>query len=152
MTPFLAAADSSTTDRARAFIDAFTTKVRPLDIAANRAWWDANITGKDEDFKRKEEAQNRIDEALADRATFAELRKLKEANKQKQIDDPLLARQIEPQFSQAFQDRGIHGQHFLQRRFLRSRFSRRGFLRCTSLRPAQLIINAALHDFVAAPR
>jgi peptidyl-dipeptidase A len=90
--PLLTAADSATTDRARATIEAFTAKMRPLDIAANRAWWDANITGKDEDFKRKEEAQNKIDALLADKAAFAEVKKFKESGK---IDDPVTKRAID---------------------------------------------------------
>src|SRR5947209_11163423 len=92
MTPYLAVADSSTTDQARAFIDAFTANIRPLDIAANRAWWDANITGKDEDFKRKEEAQNKIDALLADKIAFAEVKAFKESGK---IDDPITKRAID---------------------------------------------------------
>jgi len=53
-------------DRAQKFIDAHVAKLRPLAIRAGRAWWDANVSGKDEDLQRKEEAQNHIDEALAD--------------------------------------------------------------------------------------
>ena len=34
--------------------------VRPLEIKANLAWWNANTSGKDEDFKLKEKAQNQI--------------------------------------------------------------------------------------------
>jgi peptidyl-dipeptidase A len=90
--PMLAAADSATNDRARAYIESFTAKVRPLDIAANRAWWDANITGKDEDFKRKEEAQNKIDALLADKTAFAEVKAFKESGK---IDDPITKRAID---------------------------------------------------------
>ena len=41
------------------------------DIAANLAWWNANTTGKDEDFKKKEEIQNELDAALADALQFA---------------------------------------------------------------------------------
>ena len=60
----------------------------------NIAWWNANISGKDEDFKQKEEAQNKIDAALADtnavrRAEGAQGRRKDE------IDDPILARQID---------------------------------------------------------
>jgi peptidyl-dipeptidase A len=83
------------TDKARMFIIAHEAKVRPLEVAAGLAWWNANVTGKDEDFKRKEEAQNRIDAALADRATFAALKYLKDAPAARQINDPLLARQID---------------------------------------------------------
>src|SRR5262249_12607640 len=56
MSSLLTAADQSTTEKAREYIASFAAKVRPLDIAVNRAWWDANITGKDEDFAKKEQA------------------------------------------------------------------------------------------------
>ena len=46
------------------------------------AWWNANISGKDEDFKKKEEAQNQIDEALADKEHFAELKAIKQLKRQ----------------------------------------------------------------------
>jgi len=82
-------------ERAKKFVAAHEAKVKPLEIAAGIAWWDANITGKDEDFKRKEDAQNRLDAALADRARFAELKALKDAPAQKQVNDPLLARQVD---------------------------------------------------------
>ncbi len=93
--PITAWAGTEATERARKFIDQHVAKVRPLEVAGNQAWWNANITGKDEDFQKKEEAQNRIDAALSDRAAFAELKALREADKQGQIDDKLLARQIE---------------------------------------------------------
>ncbi len=78
--------------KARQFIEDFTRRIRPLDIAANRAWWDANITGKDEDFKRKEEAQNKIDALLSDRKAFAEVKTIKDAGG---IDDPVVKRAID---------------------------------------------------------
>src|SRR5437879_6097313 len=72
------AADPDLTDQARKFLTAHESKLRPLEIKANLAWWDANTTGKDEDFKRKEEAQNHIDAALADAAAFKEVKELHE--------------------------------------------------------------------------
>jgi peptidyl-dipeptidase A len=89
------AADPTPNERARKFIAAHMDKVRPLEVAANRAWWDANVSGKDEDFKRKEEAQNRVDEALADREAFAELKAIKEVKDKGGIDDKVLARSVE---------------------------------------------------------
>ena len=77
-------------DRAVAFVAAHVERIRPLDIAAQRAWWDANVTGKAEDFAAKEAAQNRLDGALSDHARFAELKALKAAP----IADPVLAREI----------------------------------------------------------
>jgi peptidyl-dipeptidase A len=85
-------ADEGSTERARKFIQNYEAKVRPLEIAGNLAWWTANITNKDEDFKKKIEAQNRIDEALANPEDFKELKRLREGPK---IDDPVVARAIE---------------------------------------------------------
>ena len=45
-------ADPATTERAKKFLDAHTAKLRPLEVAAGKAWWDANTSGKDEDFGR----------------------------------------------------------------------------------------------------
>lgn len=85
-------ADADATRRARHFMEDYIAKIRPLDITANRAWWDANITGKDEDFKRKEDAQNQIDAFLADKKAFATVKAIKEAGG---IDDPLVKRAID---------------------------------------------------------
>jgi peptidyl-dipeptidase A len=78
--------------QASQFIKKHEAKLRPLEKAAAIAWWDANVSGKDEDFARKEEAQNRIDEALADAATFRELKAIKDAGG---IDDANVRRQID---------------------------------------------------------
>jgi peptidyl-dipeptidase A len=88
--PLAASASSEVTARARKFLDAHTARLKLLERQANLAWWDANISGKAEDFKRKEETQNRIDEALADRAAFAEVKDLDKHRGD--IDDPILAR------------------------------------------------------------
>jgi len=90
--PIVALAASPARDRAQQFIDTHVAKLRPLEIRAGQAWWDANISGHDEAFKRKEEAQNRIDEALADPVAFKELKAIKTKGG---IEDPIVARQIE---------------------------------------------------------
>ncbi|HEX2476285.1 MAG TPA: M2 family metallopeptidase [Lacipirellulaceae bacterium] len=77
--------------RAQAFIIEHETKIRPLEIAVAKAWWNANTSGKDEDFAAKEEAQNELDRALSDAKQFAELKAIGEAKP----SDQLLARQIE---------------------------------------------------------
>ncbi len=87
-----AADDSGSADEAaRQVVEEYEQVVVPLEIAANRAWWDANISGKDEDFARKEAAENRLNEALADRDRF---RRIERAYRAKP-EDRLLARQIE---------------------------------------------------------
>lgn len=87
-----AAANPEDTDKARKLVDSFSKQIRPLEVAANRAWWDANITGKDEDFKRKEDAQNKIDAFLSDVIAFAQVKALKTKGK---IDDPIVKRAID---------------------------------------------------------
>lgn len=76
---------------ARQFVAKHEATFRPLDLEANRAWWNANVSGKDEDFKAKEEAQNKLDAVLSDKARFAELKDIKEGK----ISEPLLRRQID---------------------------------------------------------
>lgn len=90
-----AEASPEATARAKKFVAAHEAKIKPLDIAAGKAWWTANITGKDEDFKKKEEIQNKLDAALADKDAFAELKALKELKDKGQIDDKLVARAVE---------------------------------------------------------
>ena len=85
-------ADPAAVLAAKQFIEQFTAKVRPLDIEGNRAWWDANITGKDEDFARKEKAQNAIDEFLSDKKQFAECKAIKDKGG---IDDAVTKRAID---------------------------------------------------------
>jgi peptidyl-dipeptidase A len=90
--PLAALASPEATQRARQFVAAHEAKLRPLEIASGLAWWNANTSGKDEDFQKKEQAQNQIDEALADAGRF---RDLKEIKNQGGIDDPVLARAID---------------------------------------------------------
>ena len=90
-----AVADQKTTDRAAAFVAAHEKAIRPLEIAAAQAWWTANITGSDADYKAKEEAQNAIDKALSDRDVFAELKALKAAKDKGELADKILAREID---------------------------------------------------------
>src|SRR5579871_2552139 len=80
------------TEQARAFVKEHEAKVAPLEIKAALAWWNANVSGKAEDFEKKKEAQNRLDEALANRDAFARLKAIKEAGG---IDDPTVAREID---------------------------------------------------------
>jgi peptidyl-dipeptidase A len=88
-------ADDATTAQAKAFVAAHEKRIRPLDIKASKAWWDANTTGQDEDFKKKEEAQNELDAALANPSVFSELKELKKAKDAGKIDDKTYARAVD---------------------------------------------------------
>src|SRR5262249_31844065 len=83
-------AEADPADAARAFIREHEETIRPMERAAALAWWNANVTGRDEDFQAKEEAQNRLDAALADPARFARLKAIRE----KPVPDPTVAREL----------------------------------------------------------
>jgi peptidyl-dipeptidase A len=76
--------------RAREFVKEYEAAVRPLEIEVNRCWWAANISGKDEDFRLKEEAETKLNVKLSDPQAFARLRTIHDGK----IDDPILRREI----------------------------------------------------------
>jgi len=80
----------------KSFLDKHELAMRPLEIAANLAWWNANTTGSSSDFDKKEKAQNKIDEALSNANLFQEIKTLKD-NKAK-ITDPILSRSVDVLF------------------------------------------------------
>jgi peptidyl-dipeptidase A len=93
--PLAAWAGAEATERARKFVAGHEAKFKSLDRQAGLAWWTANITGKDKDFARKEQVQNKIDELLADPGPFAELKQLKQLADRGAIDDPVVARCVQ---------------------------------------------------------
>jgi peptidyl-dipeptidase A len=75
-----------------ALADAYLAKYKPLLLKSEQAWWEANITGSDEAFKRRQDAQNAMIELHSDHEVFAKLKAFKEQGK---IADPLLRRYLE---------------------------------------------------------
>ncbi len=86
-------ASPDVTKQARAFVEDHEKRLKPLDVAGNEAWWQAQTTGSPEAYKKKGETQNAIDKALSDRKVFARLKALRD--NRKQIDDPVIARAID---------------------------------------------------------
>ena len=78
---------------AKSFLEKHELMMRPMEIAANLAWWDANTTGSPLAFEKKEKAQNKIDEYLANTSLFQQIKLLKD-NKSK-IKDPILSRSVD---------------------------------------------------------
>jgi peptidyl-dipeptidase A len=76
--------------RAKRFVEQYEATVRPLEIGAARAFWTANVTGKEEDFQKKQEAEEKLELCLSDPAQFAELKAIKQGG----VSDPILAREI----------------------------------------------------------
>jgi len=71
---------------------AYLEKYKPLFLQSEQAWWTASVTGSDEAFEKRKQAQNALVELHSDSATFAELKALKEGG---QVADPLLQRLLE---------------------------------------------------------
>jgi peptidyl-dipeptidase A len=86
----------SADERARRFIDRHDAEIRPLEIEVNRRGWDADVSGKAEDFLRKQQAEEKLALALADPKRFAELKAIRQAPP----TDPILARTIEVLYRQ----------------------------------------------------
>ena len=77
--------------RAKKFIEQYEKTIPPLEIEAAHAYWDANITGKEEDFAKKTELEAKLQKVMADKKTFEELKAIHEAGP----NDLLLKREID---------------------------------------------------------
>lgn len=84
-------AAQDTSADAKKFVDEHVAKIRPLEIESGKAWWNANVSGKDEDFAKKEAAENKLNEAVANPQQFNRLKKIHEGK----IGDAVLRRQID---------------------------------------------------------
>lgn len=102
-----AAAKPPTKASVQALVSSITEKYAPLEKAKESAWYQASISGKDEDFAKAEAAQNTLDGLLSDPAVFADLKVAKtnppkglDARTARQIDilyRMFLARQVAPE-------------------------------------------------------
>lgn len=72
-------------------IDDTLKRFRVLETAANRAWWDAAVSGDADDYARVEDLRNRIDALLREPERFDAIASAKESGS----GDPLEARVIE---------------------------------------------------------
>ncbi len=64
--PGVVIAEDDGPSAARAFIAEHERRSGRWNATAALAWWNANVSGRDQDFKAKEDAQNRLDAALSD--------------------------------------------------------------------------------------
>ena len=85
-----AASSQDTAEAARAFVHEHEAKIQPLEIEIGHKWWNANVSGKDEDFAAKEQAENKLNDALSDQQQFARLKRIHDG----QVADNVLRRQI----------------------------------------------------------
>jgi peptidyl-dipeptidase A len=74
------------------FIENHLSKVQPLFKEANLASWQANISGKEEDYDKSSQLELKVRQIYSDKGDFAFLKKIKESG---EITDSLLKRQLE---------------------------------------------------------
>jgi peptidyl-dipeptidase A len=77
---------------ARALITGLTRDLEPLEIASNRAQWEAEVTGAPEAFQRVEELRARVMSRLSDRDDFRTARGLLDGDPA--TLDPIVRRQV----------------------------------------------------------
>ena len=78
------------------FITRFDSIVQPLSKEANLAYWNASISGKDEDWKKSETLSIELTKVFSNKEDFAILKKIKES---KAITDELLKRQLDVMYN-----------------------------------------------------
>lgn len=79
------------------FIDAYVEQVKPLQKAANLAYWEAATTGSDEKFALSAEMDLRLKKIHSDRVQFAELKNFMKVS---DSADPTLRRQLQLIYNQ----------------------------------------------------
>ncbi|MCX7862748.1 MAG: M2 family metallopeptidase [Bacteroidales bacterium] len=77
-------------------IQAFENKIKPLYKEMALAYWNASITGKDEDYQKSLEAELKYNQVLADKELFSKVQQIRTSGK---LNDTLRIRQIEAIYS-----------------------------------------------------
>jgi peptidyl-dipeptidase A len=75
----------------KALIDTLEIKAKPAEIGSALAYFNAAVTGKDEEYKKSSEFNIQLSRIYADTVVFARLRAIKESGK---VKDSLLLRQL----------------------------------------------------------
>jgi len=76
----------------KAFIDTHVGIVKPLYKEATLAYFNATITGKDEDFKKSADINIKFTKIYANKEDFAKLKKIKESGA---VENPVLKRELD---------------------------------------------------------
>ncbi len=79
------------TEEFKRFIKDYEAKAVPLFTEANTAYFNATISGKEEDYKKAADLQVKLSKIYASKADFAKLKRFKDSNT---IQDELLNRQL----------------------------------------------------------
>jgi len=78
------------------FIKKFDSVVQPLTKESSLAYWNASISGKDEDWKKSEDLNIELTKVFSNKEDFATLKRIKESDA---ITDELLKRQLEVMYN-----------------------------------------------------
>lgn len=81
----------------KTFIANWEARVAPLQKETYTAYWNASISGKDEDYAKSEQLQLQLNSIFTDKKEFALLKKIKESGS---ISDVILKRQLDVLYSQ----------------------------------------------------
>ncbi len=83
--------DHPMTEKFKAFTAKFDQAYRPLSIESNTAYWNASISGKDEDYNKVELLSNKMSGFFSSKEDYTTLKKIKES---KSLTDPILKREL----------------------------------------------------------
>ncbi len=72
--------------------DAYLAKYKPLALTSANAWWDASISGNDEDFAKKKSADNNLLDLHSDHEFFKKIDVLRQSGG---LHDPISKRQLD---------------------------------------------------------
>ncbi len=86
------AAEGSVDQQLATYLEAQVALLQPMDKAANLAWYEASTTGTDAAFTHSKETEEALLRFYADPDRFARLKGFRDGG---QVEDPLLARQLE---------------------------------------------------------
>jgi peptidyl-dipeptidase A len=78
------------------FIEKFDSVVQPLSKEASLAYWNASISGKDEDWAKAENLNIQLTKVFSNKEDFAVLKRIKDADA---ITDELLKRQLDVMYN-----------------------------------------------------
>lgn len=76
----------------RDFIKNYEKTFVPLYIEANKAWYEASTTGKEESYKKAADLQVKLSKYFTNKVEFAQIKKFKESG---QIKDSILSRELD---------------------------------------------------------
>jgi len=84
-------------------LDTYLAKFKPLFLEAQAASWEANVSGTDQAFARKQAAETAVVKLHSDPQVFGQLKALKEGGK---VTDPALRRQVEVMYRSYLRSQG----------------------------------------------